>query len=159
MMFSEFDNPAVFPPSYGFVVAMRAALLDPGRPSSHEWVIVSRWGGAGEYLSIGWTETPALTADAPINLTPLQTAFATCPGGCGVSTPTTFELAASLPGCLRVAGDFVPAQGFVQLYGIGSALRVRSRGVCMKPDRRSGWDVDASRAQWVGEFIEAPAGH
>lgn len=159
MTFSEFAKRAAFPPSNGFVVAMRAALLDPGRPASHEWVIVSRWGGAGEYLSIGWTETPALTDDAPINLTPLQTAFATCPGGCGAGTPTTFELSASLPGCLRLAGDFVPAQGFVQLCGIGSTLRVRSRGVCVKPQRRLGWDVDASRAPWVGEFIEGSGGH
>src|ERR1700712_4681797 len=52
-------------PNNGFVVAMRAKLIGSVRRLPYEWMIVSRWGAHGEYLSIGWTGLPALRGDAP----------------------------------------------------------------------------------------------
>ncbi|HBK05885.1 MAG TPA: hypothetical protein DDZ81_08460 [Acetobacteraceae bacterium] len=154
MIFPEPDYRG--PPSAcnGFVVAMRSKLIGSGRPCSWEWLIVSRWGGSGEHLSIGWTSTPAPTAEAPLSLTPRQTAFAICAPGSGTGTPATFHFAACLPQRLTVAGDFVPAHGCVRLYGSGTALRVRSKGICLDPGLRPAWDVEAARGLWVGEFIE-----
>ncbi len=69
-------------------------------------------------------------------------------------TPATFRLATSLPDGIVVAGDFVPSEGVVRLYGCGSALRVQSEGQCPDPDLRAPWNLEAARAIWIGEFIE-----
>ena len=48
-------------------------------------------------------------------------------------TPATFRLAACCPTGITVAGDFVPAEGYVRLYGSGPGLRMRSEGRCLIP--------------------------
>ena len=72
-----------------------------------------------------------------------------------VWTPATFRLAPSLPDQMTVAGVFVPAEGYVRLYGNGPTLRVRSKGQCLGPALRCAWHMEAARATWIGEFIEA----
>jgi hypothetical protein len=141
-------------PSLGFVVAMRARLVDTGCPPRCEWMIVSRWGPYGENLSIGWTSLPAAGGDAPIGLTPRKTAFAVRHERSSSWTPATFRLEPLAPERIMVAGDFVPAQGYVRLYGTGSNLRVQSVGECLQPNLRAGWHMEATRAIWIGEFIE-----
>ena len=71
-----------------------------------------------------------------------------------VQTPATFHLAPALPGQVTVAGDFAPAEGRVRLYGIGPKLRVRLKGQCLSCDVPNTWLVEATRAAWIGEFIE-----
>jgi hypothetical protein len=143
---------------HGFVVAMRAKLLNPPHPARFEWLIVSRWGTEGKNLSIGWTSQPALSGGAPINLTPNKTSLAVLPREIAADTPATFRLAPSLPGQITVAGDFVPAEGYVRLYGAGLSLRVQLKGLCLCCPVRSTWQVEASRAAWLGEFIEPEPG-
>ncbi len=143
------------PESHGFVVAMRAKLIDVPQPARFEWLIVSRWGKHLQHLSIGWTSQPAATNEAPMNLTPNKTSLAVLPDDGDPQTPATFHLAPALPGEVTVAGDFAPAEGVVRLYGIGPKLRVRLRGQCLSCNVPNTWHVDAARAAWIGEFIES----
>ena len=142
------------PQSHGFVVAMRAKLINLPLPARFEWLIVSRWGDNLQHLSIGWTSQPAATDEAPMNLTPNKTSLAVLPDMQDAQTPATFHLAPALPGQVTVAGDFAPAEGLVRLYGIGPKLRVRLKGQCLSCDVPNTWLVEATRAAWIGEFIE-----
>ncbi|MEA2791418.1 MAG: hypothetical protein QOG73_3824 [Acetobacteraceae bacterium] len=144
-------------PCPGFVVAMRAKLIGASNPARHEWIIVSRWGPYGEYLSIAWTSRPAHLGTAPISLAPRQAALAVRQERPAVLTPATFTLTSSLPEDISLAGDFVPAKGFVRLSGNGTRLRMHSEGQSLKPSLRSAWHVEATRARWIGEFFEATA--
>src|SRR5262249_12734577 len=96
-------------PGQGFVMAMRARLTTAKAPPCYEWTIVSRWGAAGEWLSIGRTKLPALPGKiAPIHLTPRQTALAKLlqlPPGSG---PPTFLFVQRKPVSMSVAGNFAP---------------------------------------------------
>jgi hypothetical protein len=142
------------PKSHGFVVAMRAKLINVPLPARFEWLIVSRWGSHLQHLSIGWTSQPAATDEAPMNLTPNKTSLAVLPDTTYAQNPATFHLAPALPGQVTVAGDFVPAEGLVHLYGVGTELRVRLKGQCLSCKVPNTWHVEATRAAWIGEFIE-----
>jgi hypothetical protein len=142
------------PRSHGFVVAMRAKLISVPLPARFEWLIVSRWGSHLQHLSIGWTSQPAATDEAPMNLTPNKTSLAVLPDAADSETPATFHLAPALPGQVTVAGHFVPAEGLVRLYGTGPKLRVRLKGQCLSCNVPNTWLVEATRAAWIGEFIE-----
>lgn len=140
----------------GFVVAMRAKLVAATRPSQFEWIIVSRWGTAGEYLSIAWTSLRANRGEAPIDLTPRQAVLAVRREQSKKWSPATFLLATSLPDEITVAGDFMPAEGYARLYGKDAGLRLRSEGWSAAPEQRA-WHVEATRQPWIGEFIEPQA--
>ena len=139
----------------GFVVAMRAKLIAESYPETQEWLIVSRWGTGGEHLSMAWTALTAVAGDAPIGLMPRQTALAIQDGGACSGLRTTFRLASALPDRLSVAGAFVPAQGYIRLYGEGPRLHIRSEGTCTRSGIRDPWHIEADRASWIGEFVEA----
>jgi hypothetical protein len=132
---------------------MRAKLVSIARPSRFEWVIVSRWGSNGEHLSLGWTRRPAVPGEAPIGLTPTQTSFAVLQPDASAS-PETFQLSRTLPANLTVAGDFMPAEGYVRLSGQGVQLRLRSKGHCLRSDLRAPLQLAATRVRWIGEFFE-----
>jgi len=140
----------------GFVVAMRAAITTAKGKASYEWIIVSRWGAAGEHLSLGRTKVAALPGKAaPIHLAPRQTALASLlrlPPADGVPT---FLLAQQLPASMRLAGDFAPAEGYVRLFGRGSGLRLTAEARCVARAILSAWRLEATRAAWIGEFIES----
>lgn len=156
MMFQMHTNQLPSSRTPGFVVAMRARLVDDVSPFRREWVIVSRWGADGMYLSVGWTMMPAVPGEAPIHLRPRQTAVAVQRSDPFARAPVVFEFVAALPPGLTAAGDFIPAEGHVQLYGSRERLRVRSRGQCLRPELRAAWRFEANRAVWIGEFIEGP---
>jgi hypothetical protein len=143
--------------SRGFVVAMRAKLINAYYPDRFEWVIVSRWGTEGEHLSIGWTHEPALAGEAPLHLSPNQTSLAVLPRETAAETPAVFQLAPTRPNEITVAGEFLPAEGYVRLYGAGLSLRVRVKGQCLSCTVPSTWQIEATRAAWLGEFIEPGA--
>lgn len=131
--------------SKGFVIAMRANITNVpfDRPflcddlTDPDWLIVSRWGGNAEYLTISsatdrlGAETvagvtlaggeagpqdggPDRAAPAPMGLYPRRTWF-------GVLTPeqgcreSVFLLNRCLPKGVPVAGRFAPAEGYVRL--------------------------------------------
>ena len=171
-------------PYVGFVVAMAAEVgtAKYERPSRilrtrNEWLIVSRWGGNGEYLTLSNTRVgPDRLARAHIGLTPRSTCLGVLLSEQEQDLATTFLLVRRLPPDITVAGIFSPADGFVQLRGsvekmrlTGSARYAHSIGwhksgpVCGDvPDPppnahgAAAWHVDAVRRPWDGEFVEPP---
>ncbi len=133
---------------------MRTKLAGATRPSVFEWIIVSRWGSAGEYLSIGWTSQPVASKQAPINLTPRHSVLGIRRERTINPTPATFVLIDALPDRISVAGEFLPAEGYVRLHGKDARLRLRSMGRGLVPGVRPDWHIAATRAGWIGEFIE-----
>jgi hypothetical protein len=150
-------SPNVCP--HGFVLAMRAELSCSEHPPWNEWIIVSRWGRMGEYLSLSRTRASAPAAtQAPIDLAPRQTLLARLPRRSAGRGPTTFMLAMRRPRRFHVAGEFAPAQGFVQLSRGGGGISLRAEGRWLARTLRPGWRAEAVWAPWVGEFIEVRAG-
>lgn len=167
-----------------FVLAMRAELAaapygapyatDPPRS---EWLIVSRWGAAAEYLTLSRTGIAAWDdGQAPEGLHPRETFL-----GVRVASPATepcFLLLRHQPCSTPVAGDFLPSDGFVRLSGPTGALRLAAagrhallRGSCngatvyadvpWPPEGAEGaeaWSISAMRRPWRGEFVERPLG-
>jgi hypothetical protein len=147
----------------GFVVAMRAKVTSGGQKPCCEWLIVSRWGAMGEYLSIGWTKVRASPAGAaPIHLAPSRTALARRLRLPPAATQATFLLAQRCPAAMSLAGDFAAAEGYVQLQGRGAFLRLHAEGHWVPGDGSTrlkcrAWRIQAVRATWIGEFIESAA--
>src|ERR1700710_1392320 len=100
-----FNTSTGCPQSHGFVVAMRAKVINVPLPARFEWLIVSRWGSELQHLSIGWTSQAAATDEAPMTLTPNKTSLAVLSDEADTQRPTTFHLAPALPGQVTVAGD------------------------------------------------------
>jgi hypothetical protein len=145
-------------PGHGFVIAMRARLTTAKGLPRLEWIIVSRWGVAGENLSIARTRVPVLLGKAaPIHLAPRQTALAELLRLPPAAGPATFLFARELAGAVTLAGHFAPAEGYVRLLSGGAALRLRAEGRCAVGVNRACWRVEAARAAWIGEFIEGVA--
>jgi hypothetical protein len=140
---------------HGFVMAMRAELTCSEYPPWHEWIIVSRWGGKGEYLSLSRTRASAPAASsAPIDLAPWQTLLARMPRPPANRSSATFVLSARRPRRFNVAGEFAPAQGHVQLSCRGTRISLRAEGRWLARTLRPGWRAEAVHEPWVGEFIE-----
>src|SRR4051794_27791879 len=103
----------------GFVLAMHAKFLFAAPlPAQFEWVIVSRWGTEGEFLALGWTLLPAVPGTSPTHLIPRRTSLARAAGADETGIRANFELTSS-PDDIAVVGDFVPAKGYVRLFGEG----------------------------------------
>ncbi len=138
----------------GFVLAMHAKFVSATPlPTRFEWVIVSRWGTEGEHLALGWTMLPAQAGDPPTHLFPRRTSLARAASPLETDTRTTFELTPSA-GDIAVVGDFVPAKGYVRLFGNGLDLQMVSKGKSLRPDLHPSWQVQGVREPWFGEFIE-----
>lgn len=133
----------------GFVVAMAAEIgtADPcqsrqRRRTSSEWLIVSRWGREGEFLTVSRTGIGRDAGSvAPIGLAPSVTCIGVLmappadlleslpgdmasdlasdmPPGQRPNIPSdTFSLTRRLPFGVTVAGTFAPADGFIRLRG------------------------------------------
>ena len=166
----------------GFLVAMAADVGTARyeRPSRiirtrREWLIVSRWGPEGEFLTLSSTRlTPDTFSPAPIGLTPRSTCLGVLLSTQPDDSVCTFLLVRRLPPDVTVAGTFSPADGFVRLHGpvgqmrlTGSARYAHSIGwsksgpVCgdvpdPAPNARgaAAWHIEAERRSWEGEFVE-----
>jgi hypothetical protein len=166
----------------GFVVALAADVgtAKYERPSRilrtrREWLIVSRWGADGEYLTLSNTRmTPDALSPAPISLAPRSTCLGVLLSDQEDGMVSTFLLVRRLPLGITLAGTFSPADGFVRLHGpieamrlTGSARYAHSIGwskaglVCgdvpdPPPNARgaAAWHIEAVRRQWDGEFVE-----
>jgi hypothetical protein len=140
-----------------------------------EWLIVSRWGPEGEYLTLSSTRaTPDAISPAPIGLAPRSTCLGVLLSEGPEDPISTFLLVRRLPPDVTVAGTFSPADGFVRLYGpvgamrlTGSARYAHSIGwskagpICgdvpdPAPNARgaAAWHIEATRRAWDGEFVE-----
>jgi len=160
----------------GFVVAMAADIEFAAQTvqstsglRTAEFLIVSRWGARGEYLTVSRTGVKVGGAFmAPIGLTPRLTWFGLMLSEGGEDEASLFLLLPQLPNELVVAGTFVPAEGYACLRSDGSSLRLRAEGRnadLLMPARRAGgaprpasvamaWRVEAIRRFWIGEFVE-----
>ena len=166
----------------GFVIALAgevgtASYERPNRilRERREWLIASRWGRDGEYISLSSTrQTPDACSPAPIGLVPRITCLGVLLSPSGKDEVDTFLLVRRLPPGITVAGSFSPAYGYVRLYGPVGGLRLtaaarhsadvgrRDGGLVAwdppngLPNRRTGaaWHIEARRRSWAVEFVE-----
>lgn len=144
---------APFGPSLGFVVAMRSHSIGAAPSLGEEWLVVARWGPEGQYLSISWTDIAADAAEAPILLTPKRTVIGL---RCERTRPqiTAFRLVRAVPEGTTAGGTFIPAEGYALLYGANSGLRLRCKASATDRDAAARWNLQATGATWIGEFVE-----
>ncbi|MFI5011935.1 MAG: hypothetical protein ACHQAY_06280 [Hyphomicrobiales bacterium] len=165
----------------GFVLAMSAniALSDYAKPAAihtrtREWIVVSRWGGDGEYLSISTTGECDENADlAPGGLKPHNTLLGILVSECPDTPTSAFLLVRQRLQSVHLAGIFFPAEGYVHLEGPAGTLRLSARAryshsrgwengrEVLKdvPDPAPGaaeamaWHIEAERRCWIGDLI------
>lgn len=160
-------------PLLGFVVAMLAqispsptesAFLGAATTGPH-WVILCRWGEGGRHVTLAHAQPcpDGGAAAAPAAMHPQRTLY----GAMAVEDPeegTVFLLARALPRDLRVAGGFVPADGYLRLEA-GAAGTPRLVGVVRPlpageaeaaPARAL--HIVAERRPWAGEILDLPPG-
>lgn len=163
----------------GFVVAMEAAIElarydQPMRRvgSRAEWIIVSRWGAEGEFLSISHTGAMAEAGgNAPDGLQPDMTFLGVRMSVAGEANESTYLMLRNLPPDVTVAGVFAPTDGYARidltggLHLSGSGRYAHSRGeikgqkvLCdvpnppPRPALATAWHITAVRRFWSGEF-------
>lgn len=162
----------------GFVIAMAAnigfaACFLPRRilRRKREYLIVNRWGGNGELLSVARTEVKVSHGPgAPIELTPRWTWLALLTLDADVGSGTRFRLLSELPAATTIAGHFIPARGQVRLTGPMERLHLALEGLdahCLRRSARpvacrdeagrrraeDAWQIEADRVPWSGEFV------
>ncbi len=167
----------------GFVVAMRGSigLADCRAPQRvtlcrHVWIIVSRWGGSGEFLTVSLTAAGAEldSAEAPPSLAPALTGFGRLAPDPEGRPERTFLFARQLPKGLPVGGGFLPAEGYARLEMHEGGLRLTAAGRyartvgpdgppdlprggtwCRAPGVRGGksWWLSARHRRWIGEVL------
>ena len=163
----------------GFVVAMEATieLARYDQPMRRvggraEWIIVSRWGAEGEFLSISRTGVAANgSGDAPDGLQPDLTFLGLRLSAPGESGEGFYLMLRNRPPGVTVAGVFAPSDGYAQLDLTGG-LRVSASGRYAHsrgdqdgqriladvpapppgPSLATAWHVTALRRPWTGEF-------
>jgi hypothetical protein len=164
-----------------FVVAMAAdiARSDYARPTlirsrSREWLIACRWGPDGEYLSVATAGSMLDSASlaAPDAISPIHSLFGILVSESEEDASSTFLLVRQLPFRVELAGSFFPADGYVVLQQRKTVSLVCKTRYCHScgwldgkeirkdiPDpapasaEAMAWHIDATRCEWIGEFI------
>lgn len=161
----------------GFVVAMRARVshlpfdrpfLPDGQPAP-DWLIVSRWGGHAEYLTISNAGDPAHGPHgavqrpdaAPVGLRPQRTFFAVLAPEAPAGGEAMFLLNRCLPPGVPVAGRFAPAEGYARLrtaedgtLRLVAVAREVAPGVPPPQPEQQAWMITAEHRPWAGEFLD-----
>lgn len=141
-------------PPQGFVVALRATIIDHSGSAQQEWLIASRWGDDGSCLSIARTLVPAEPSTvAPPLLVPRRSALAFLDTG---SSPPCFTFAARPRTDLVLAGRFAPSLGSVCVEGSIESMRVRGEVQCLLKCSERVLQFKGERVVWVGEFVDSP---
>jgi hypothetical protein len=167
----------------GFVVAMQAVIeLAPyDEPmhrlgSSTEWLIVSRWGGNGEFLSLSRTGVVRDGIAAPDGLQPRTTFVGILLPALDVPEVSGFLMVRHMPPGITVAGTFAPSDGYARLSFTETALTLAAAGryahsrggyegrrmlhdIPDPPPQAASafaWRVTATRRPWSGEFFPDP---
>jgi hypothetical protein len=165
----------------GFVMAMRARVAQLSIDQMHQptnavipdWLIVSRWGEASQYLTISSAMGELAAADgaesrdAPLGLHPRRTWF-------GVLTPdregagSLFLFNRALPEDVPIAGDFAPAEGYARLiaaedggFRLVAVARELAEARPLAPEQKltaspAAWHLVAERRPWQGEVLDCP---
>jgi hypothetical protein len=145
-----------FTPPQGFVIALRATLLDLFGTARQEWLIASRWGPDGRFLSIARTLVGASsTAVAPQHLIPRWSTLALL-AACNVETTAPrFTFATQCPSGLTLSGRFAPAHGEVHLHGSDDAsIGLQGNARCLPGRSPRAFQFIGVRVGWIGEFVE-----
>ena len=153
----------------GFVVAMLARITpapadDPflgAGPDGPHWLILCRWGEDGRHLTLSHVRTaddPAAPA-APAALHPQRTLYGALAKE-DMQEGSVFLLARTLPADLRVAGAFVPAEGYVRLEAVSDG-RLRTVAV-LRAGAAASWPdpalcIRAAQRPWQGEAFDEAA--
>jgi hypothetical protein len=168
----------------GFVVAMRGVVTicqydrpTAGLRTTPQWLIVSRWGADGEFLTVSSAGT--IGADEPrppAALSPHNTLVGLLLSEDEEERETTFLLVRRFPAGITVAGTFFPADGYARVFGPLEQLRMvsegrhaHSRGVRggtvvindvpdPAPDAPGtlSWHIRSERQRWDYEFVGVP---
>ena len=168
----------------GFVVAMRGivTICEYDRPTAGlrttpQWLIVSRWGADGEFLTV--SSAGPIAADEqrpPAALAPHNTLVGLLLSEDCDELETTFLLVRRLPAGVNVAGTFFPADGYARVCGPVEQLRMVSEGrhahsrgtrggaviINDVPDPAPdapgtlSWHIRSERQHWDYEFIGVP---
>lgn len=142
-------------PPLGFVVALHGTLIDRSGVARREWLIASRWGDGGTYLSVARTLVPGdPAATAPPLLTPRWSALALLDPTPDPSGSPCFIFAERCPAGLLLAGRFAPSLGSVRVDGDSASLRLQGNVHCLPRTAKRDFQFEGVWAPWVGEFIE-----
>jgi len=150
----------------GFVVAMRGWALGglataPWQTVAETgcWLVVSRWGVTGEFLSVGHAGVPTASGLPPVGLTPEASCLGLLgPGGPASKRPARFPLQARAPRGIPLAGCFLPASGVARIDRRRGVLRLTllarfSRG--RSNSWTAGvWRIEAVQVPWIGEALD-----
>lgn len=142
-------------PPLGFVVALRGMISRPLFPSHREWLIASRWGDKGYYLSVSRTLVRAGEAEtAPSNLVPRWSTLALLNMSSLRGRSPSFRFAHRRPSGLSLAGRFAPAFGYVRVESTDIGLRFHGSIYCLL--RKPGQELlfEGLQISWVGQFAE-----
>jgi hypothetical protein len=142
-------------PPLGFVIALRAEIIDRAGTARSEWLIASRWGRGGPYLSIARTLVPPrTTVAAPPHLVPRWSALALLDARSALSDSAVFRFIPHRPSQLLLAGRFAPAFGSVQVECHAGSIRLQGDVNCLPRKSGRAYRFEGVRVVWVGEFIE-----
>jgi hypothetical protein len=144
-------------PRSGFVVAMQARWARSKSADPVEWIVVSRFGPLGEHLALHRTGIATVCGDPPLHLSPRQTAIGTLAvtSERAAGAPSaTFRLNHAPPGQVLLTGDFMPARGYVRVYGTKPNLAIQAAGRWLTPGRGSEFRLSGKRVAWLGEYFE-----
>lgn len=142
-------------PPLGFVVALRGTIIRRSSATRREWLIASRWGDGGLYLSVARTLVPVgVEVLAPPDLVPRWSTLALLNTSSTRSNSPSFRFVDQCPVGLELAGRFAPSLGNVRVEGSDKAIRLWGSIRCLP--RKSGRHLQFEGVQinWVGEFIE-----
>lgn len=143
------------PPPLGFVIALHGTITDESGVMHREWLIASRWGDGGTYLSVARTLVPSEpVAIAPPLLTPRWSALALLDATSSQSGSPCFTFTDQCPVGLVLAGRFAPSLGSVRVDGDAQSMRVRGNVYCLPRSSKQGLQFEGVWTAWVGGFIE-----
>lgn len=139
----------------GFVVALRGAIVPQDGTVRREWLIASRWGKNGCFLSVARTLVPAQAeAFAPPNVVPRCSTLAIIRANSAGSNSTSFVFVDERPVGLELVGRFASARGNVWVEGDGRSMRLWGHVHCVGGRSGRHFQFEGTQIAWVGEFIE-----
>lgn len=142
-------------PPLGFVVALRGTIIRPPFPSHCEWLIASRWGDDGYYLSVNRTLIRAGEEEtAPSNLVPRWSTLALLNMSSTRGRSPSFRFVPRRPSGLSLAGRFAPAFGYVRVESTEKGLRFHGGIYCLLRRYAQDFLFEGVQISWVGQFAE-----
>lgn len=142
-------------PPLGFVVALHGTIIGEAGVVRREWLIASRWGSGGAYLSVARTLiTDELATIAPPHLAPRWSALAVLDTTASQSGSPCFTFTEQCPAGLVLAGRFAPSLGNVRVDVDAASIHLQGNVHCLLRNAEHDFRFEGVWAAWIGEFIE-----